>query len=64
MSRTGLGFTVWFAMFVINAGQWWAASQSKEYSSQDATVCYRVAIGNWVAIIRQPTRGPLPARAA
>lgn len=50
----GLGFTVWFAIFVIGAGQWWAAWQSKEFSGQDATFRYYVAIGIVFAIVMQP----------
>jgi predicted small integral membrane protein len=51
----GLGFTVWFAIFVIGAGQWWAAWQSKDYSGQDATFRYYVAIGIVFAIVMQPS---------
>lgn len=50
----GLGFTVWFAIFVIGAGQWWSAWQSREYSGQDATFRYYMAIGVVFAIVMQP----------
>lgn len=50
----GLGFTVWFAIFVIGAGQWWCAWQSKEYSGQDATFRYYMAIGLVFLIVMQP----------
>jgi predicted small integral membrane protein len=41
----GLGFTLWFAVFMIGAGQWWAAWQSKDFSGQDAAFRVYVAIG-------------------
>lgn len=50
----GLGFTVWFAIFVIGAGQWWCAWQSKEYSGQDATFRYYMAIAVVFVIVMQP----------
>ncbi len=31
-----LGFTIWFAIFMIGAGQWWASWQSKDFNGQDA----------------------------
>jgi predicted small integral membrane protein len=51
----GLAFTIWFAIFVIGAGQWWASWQSKEFSGQDATFRYYVAIGIVFAIVMQPS---------
>jgi predicted small integral membrane protein len=50
----GLGFTVWFAIFVIGAGQWWCAWQSKEYNGQDATFRYYMAIAVVFVIVMQP----------
>lgn len=40
----GLGFTIWFAIFMIGAGQWWASWQSKEFSGQDAAFRFYVPI--------------------
>ena len=50
----GLGFTVWFAIFVIGAGQWWCAWQSKDYNGQDATFRYYTVIGIVCLIVMQP----------
>ena len=54
LAGLGLGFTVWFAIFVIGAGQWWCAWQSKDYSGQDATFRYYMAIAVVFAIVMQP----------
>jgi predicted small integral membrane protein len=40
----GLGFTIWFAIFMIGAGQWWASWQSKEFGGQDAAFRIYTAI--------------------
>ena len=50
----GLGFTVWFAIFVIGAGQWWCAWQSKDYSGQDATFRYYTVIALVLLVVAQP----------
>jgi predicted small integral membrane protein len=48
------GFTVWFAIFVIGAGQWWCAWQSKDFNGQDATFRYYTVIGIVCLIVMQP----------
>jgi predicted small integral membrane protein len=50
----GLGFTVWFAIFVIGAGQWWCSWQSKDYNGQDATFRFYMPIVVVFAIVMQP----------
>jgi predicted small integral membrane protein len=50
----GLGFTVWFAIFVIGAGQWWCAWQSREFNGQDATFRYYTVIGIVFLVVMQP----------
>jgi predicted small integral membrane protein len=40
-----LGFTIWFAIFMIGAGQWWASWQSKDFNGQDAAFRFYTPIG-------------------
>lgn len=49
----GLGFTIWFAIFVIGAGQWWCSWQSKEFNGQDATFRFYTVIGIVFLIVMQ-----------
>ena len=50
----GLGFTIWFAIFMIGAGQWWASWQSKEFSGQDAAFRFYMPIGIVFLILLHP----------
>ena len=50
----GVGFTLWFAVFMIGAGQWWASWQSKDFSGQDAAFRYYVPIGIVFVILLHP----------
>lgn len=50
----GLGFTVWFAIFMIGAGQWFASWQSQQWSGQDAAFRFYVPIGIVFLILMQP----------
>jgi predicted small integral membrane protein len=49
----GLGFTIWFAIFMIGAGQWWASWQSKEYNGQDAAFRFYMPIAVVFLILMQ-----------
>ena len=50
----GLAFTVWFAIFVIGAGQWWCSWQSKDYNGQDATFRFYTVIALVFLIVVHP----------
>jgi predicted small integral membrane protein len=50
----GIGFTLWFAIFMIGAGQWWASWQSKEFSGQDAAFRFYMPIAAVFLILAQP----------
>jgi predicted small integral membrane protein len=48
-----LGFTIWFAIFMIGAGQWWASWQSKEFGGQDAAFRIYTAIALVFIVVLQ-----------
>lgn len=50
----GLGFTLWFAIFMIGAGQWWASWQSKDFSGQDAAFRFYMPIAVVFVILLHP----------
>ena len=50
----GLGFTIWFAIFMIGAGQWWASWQSKDFSGQDAAFRFYMPIAAVFIILLHP----------
>lgn len=49
-----LGFTVWFAIFMIGAGQWYASWQSAQFNGQDAAFRFYVPIGIVFLILLHP----------
>lgn len=50
----GVGFTLWFAIFMIGAGQWWASWQSKDYSGQDPAFRFYMPIAVVFVILLHP----------
>jgi predicted small integral membrane protein len=48
------GFTVWFALFMIGAGQWFASWQSKEWNGQDAAFRFYMPIAAVFVILLHP----------
>lgn len=53
-SGLALGFTVWFAIFMIGAGQWFASWQSQQFNGQDAAFRFYVPIGIVFLILLHP----------
>jgi predicted small integral membrane protein len=41
----GVGFSLWFGIFMVGAGQWFASWQSQQWSGQDAAFRFYVPIG-------------------
>lgn len=48
------GFSLWFGIFMIGAGQWFASWQSQQFSGQDAAFRFYVPIGIAFLVLLHP----------